>query len=150
MIMSSSFIKSFLCVSFACAAAFLLGSCQSSTPASRIAANPAVFQSLPAEQQQLVQQGKICAGMNKEAVMLAWGTPGGAMAGQRDGKMLETWRYTQMVPVYTPHFYSFHCYGPYSHGPYYYDDWFYIPRTAAEVTFRDGKVTGWQSLQKVR
>lgn len=134
---------------FCCAAAFLLGACQTSTPASRIEANPALFQSLPAEHRQLVQQGRICEGMNKDAVMLAWGAPGAnALAGQKNGKTFETWRYTQLVPVYTPHFYPY-C-GRHWYGPYYYDDWTYIPRTAAEVTFQNGRVSGWQRVESAR
>lgn len=149
MIMKKRMVKSVICAVLACVAALGLGSCQSSTPAARIEANPALFQSLPAEHQQLVQQGKICSGMNKDAVMLAWGNPGGGtMVGQRDGKNVETWRYTQLVPVYTPHFYPYWGYRWY--GPYYYDDWTYVPRTAAEVTFLNGKVTGWQSVQQAR
>lgn len=146
MIMKTRAIKSLMSAAFACAVAVVLGSCQSATPASRIEANPALFQSLPAEHQQLVQRGQICTGMNKDAVMLAWGAPGGgSMAGQKEGRSFETWRYTQLVPVYTPHFYPYYGYRWY--GPAYYDDWTYIPRTAAEVTFQNGRVTGWQSVQ---
>lgn len=151
MIMKARVIKSFIFTVFCCVAAVALSSCQSSTPAARIEANPALFRSLPAEHQQLVQRGQICSGMNKDAVMLAWGAPGGSsLAGVRDGKTFETWRYTQLVPVYTPHFYPFHYYGPYWYGPYGYDDWSYVPRTAAEVTFQNGKVTGWQRLESAR
>lgn len=148
MIMNTRIAKFVMSAACVCAAAFMLGSCQSSTPASRIEANPALFQSLPAAHQQLVQQGRICTGMNKDAVMLAWGTPGGSMVGQSEGKNVETWRYTQLVPVYTPHFYPYYGYRWYGSG--YYDDWTYIPRTAAEVTFLNGKVSGWQSAGDAR
>lgn len=52
-----------------------LVSCSVITPADRIRENPAMYQNLPSEQQTLVQQGRICNGMNQDAVFLAWGCP---------------------------------------------------------------------------
>lgn len=140
--MSPRVKKSVMNAVAAVAAALVLGACQSSTPASRIAANPALFQSLPAAHQMLVQQGRLCEGMNKDAVELAFGAPDGTMSGYKGGKTLETWQYTRMVPVYSPRFHYHHCW----HDYYGMDnDWVYVPTMAAEVIFTDGKVSSWMT-----
>lgn len=54
-------------------AAFCLAGC--STPATRIKANPAVFERLTPQQQALVQAGQIALGFDFEAVKLALGDP---------------------------------------------------------------------------
>ena len=54
------------------AAAFVLGSCQTTTPAERIEQNPLLFRQLSPEQKMMVQQGKICEGMTKDAVSALW------------------------------------------------------------------------------
>lgn len=141
----------------ACAAVavcLLASACQSSGPASRIEENPVLFKSLPAEQQLMVQQGRICKGMSKEAVFLAWGNPGSApLKGEKAGKAFERWVYTRerAVPV--------HSMG----GGWYGDPWcrhgwyepyggmsvMYVPEEAATVTFEKDKVTEWESRGKV-
>ena len=49
-------------------AALYLDSCQTATPTTRINQNPVMFRQLSPEQQLLVQQGRICEGMTKDAV----------------------------------------------------------------------------------
>ena len=62
-------------------------SCQSVTPADRIGANPVMFRTLTPEQQALVQQGRLCEGMSKDAVYLAWGNPDAApVVGRQNGR----------------------------------------------------------------
>ncbi len=125
-----------------------LAACQSATPASRIAENPVMFQSLPAEQQTLVQQGRISEGMSQDAVFLAWGAPNNEpYVGQQNGKSLVRWVYTYQQPVMsTPPL------GPVYWGPYgWYDPavygptTVYVPRTAATVLFENNKVVSWES-----
>lgn len=135
-------------------AALLLVSCQSSTPASRIEENPVIFRALSPEQQLMVQQGRICKGMSKEAVFLAWGNPGSApMRGEKAGKAYERWVYTRerAVPVDT---FGGGWYG----GPWGHRGWYepyggmsvmYVPEEAATVTFEQDKVTEWESRAKV-
>ena len=74
--------------------------CQSVTPTDRIGSNPVMFRMLPPEQQSLVQQGRICEGMSKDAVYLAWGNPNAApVMGQQNGTSYEKWVYLQYQPV---------------------------------------------------
>lgn len=129
-----------------------LASCQSATPATRIAENPVMFRSLPQEQQVMVQQGRISEGMSQDAVFLAWGLPNNApYEGQKDGKRITRWVYTYQEPVMT----TSSAIGPAYWGPYgWYEPAFYggvgtvyIPRTAATVLFENNKVVSWEKLK---
>lgn len=132
----------------------LLAACQTSSPASRIEENPVLFRALSPEQQLMVQQGRICKGMSKEAVFLAWGNPGSApLKGEREGKAYERWVYTRerAVPVDTIG-------GGWYGGPWGHRGWYepyggmsvmYVPEEAATVTFEQDKVTEWESRGKV-
>ncbi len=124
-----------------------LASCQSATPATRIAENPVLFRSLPTEQQLMVQQGRICEGMSQDAVFLAWGPPNTSpYEGQKNGKNIVRWVYTYQEPVMTAP-----TMGPVMWGPY---GWYgtamygpgtaYVPRTAATVEFENNKVISWE------
>lgn len=130
-------------------AVFLVG-CQVATPSSRIAENPVLYQSLSPEHRLLVQQGRICNGMNKSAVFLAWGYPAGSpVTGEKESKRFERWVYVRnrAVPVDT--------FGGWHHGcwhhPGLYDDFgmgsgvVYVPEEVASVTFENEKVTEWES-----
>jgi len=68
--MKSSKILVFLAAALA---AFSFTSC--ATPASRIKQNPGLFASYPADQQDLIKQGKIAVGFDMEEVRLALGAP---------------------------------------------------------------------------
>lgn len=126
--------------------ALLLAACSSVTPMSRIQANPALYGSLPAQHQALVQQGQICDGMGKDAVMLAWGRPDGVASGQlAGGKVWERWEYTAMEPVMTTHvgfggWYGHRGYWPYGMGGM---DTAYVPRCVGQVEFVEGRVKSW-------
>lgn len=124
-----------------------LVSCSVVTPADRIRENPAMYHNLPSEQQKLVQQGRICNGMNQDAVFLAWGMPNDRpFVGQTEKTNFEKWVYTRMRPVMvdSPCWGGF-C-GPYWRGAYMGDGWetAYVPEVYATVTFEKGKVTGWE------
>lgn len=139
----------------ACMAALLLAACQTATPATRIEANPVMFRSLSAEQQLMVQQGRIAKGMTKDAVFLAWGKPASApMVGEKDGKRFERWVYTVSRPVPVDGFGGGCWYGgPWCHhgwGPYGGMNVAYVPEDVASVTFEDERVTEWESRSATR
>jgi hypothetical protein len=157
----------FLSLCSAALAALLLSSCVApSTPQSRIAARPEAYNSLPASQRSLIDQGKIKEGMTKDAVYLAWGQPDRVRESSSGGRKTESWLYEGYDPVYTQHVdigYGGYGYGGYGHGrrgryggfydcyPYGGSSYAvgtevnYIPYVARTVDFRNGKVTGWES-----
>lgn len=121
-----------------------LAACQTPTPANRIAEHPAMFQSLPAEQQTLVQQGQICQGMKADAVFLAWGRPDTqSEEGQKNGKHVIRWIYKGYDPVTVINDNPYPYWGPYG--------WYggpdtstvFIPKNVAYVEFVNGKVSSW-------
>lgn len=149
--------KSKFSASAALAGAVLLSSCAVSSPQTRIQSRPADYQALPEKYKALVQQGRIAEGMNRDAVWIAWGPPNRISRGVESGAKLELWRYTGLRPIYT-HSIGFgaglgyhrfgrnrgYCYDPfydYQVGPTY------VPYTAAEVKFRNGKVSGWEKVE---
>ncbi len=126
--------------------AVLLVSCQSPTPASRIAEHPAMFTSLPAEQQPLVRQGNICEGMKPDAVFLAWGKPNGPVVeSQQNGRKVTRWVYNGYEPVTVMNAGFYPYWGPYGWYPYANStiSTAYVPRNVAWVEFVNGKVTAW-------
>ncbi len=125
------------------ALSLFLPSCQVATPASRIAENPALYDSLPEHERGLVQQGQIRQGMSAAAVFLAWGYPNSRpFVGEKEGKHLERWLYTSLEPVVVT---------PAWRGCVWYDDCgpsmdvAYIPRNTACVTFENGRVVSWEA-----
>lgn len=138
----------------AAAATLCLVSC-ASTPASRIQKHPALFNSLPQTEQNLVQTGQIAEGMAPPAVFLAWGDPSAVSEGNLNGKSATRWIYSSLEPVYTTPPGAF-WYGPYwGGGPYgrtglyapyypYYNDITYVPVNTGYVLFINGKVESWE------
>lgn len=129
------------------AVAFLLGSCQTITPATRINQNPVMYNMLSPEQKVMVQQGQICEGMSKDAVYLAWGNPNTPpITGLQDGVSYEKWVYTTYQPVMVDSFNTgFGCgYGHHWHGGGISSSTAYVPQEAAWVMFQNGKVTAWE------
>ena len=122
-------------------------SCQTATPLTRIDQNPVMFRMLSPEHQVLVQQGRICEGMSKDAVFLAWGMPEGRPVVGQNGKVhFEKWVYTCMRPVmverpYWGGFYGSACRGMYWNGGW---DTAYVPEVCATVTFENGRVIAWE------
>ena len=95
------------------ASAFILTSCE--TTQDRISKHPEIYQRLSANDQALVSQGQIRAGMSRNAVWLAWGGPERKIIGNMRGQSTETWIYIyyQTYPYY-PY------YGPW--GPWAYNN----------------------------
>ena len=126
----------------------LLGACQSMTPAERIGQNPVMFRMLSPEQQLLVQQGRICEGMTKEAVFLAWGNPNSApVTGQQNGRTYEKWVYHVYQPVFVDTVGADIVCG--HHGPVYCSgvgtSTAMVPSEVAWVMFQNNVVTAWES-----
>ena len=133
------------CVILAAAMMLTAVSCQTQTPASRIAANPVMFRNLPANQQLLVQQGRICDGMSPDAVYLAWGKPSGdPVKGQQGGKIFERWVYMRMRAVPTTGMGVGFWRGGYGGAFGGYDPFVYIPEEVANVRFENNRVTSWE------
>ena len=134
--------------------ALALFSCAPSTPAARIAAQPALFETLPARQQELVSQGRIDKGMGTDAVYLAWGRPAREYEGSEDGAPTLRWDYSGTTPVYTNQVYGYGGYGGYRYGrygrygyPYGYgigQEVTFVPYRRATVLFRNGRVASWE------
>ena len=140
----------------------LFASCVPSTPESRIAAQPAMFDGLPAKQQELVRQGRIDKGMGTDAVYLAWGRASREYEGSENGAATLRWDYNGSTPVYSnsgfgPYGYGWgygYGYAPYGrYGTYpYYGVGFgpevtYIPYRKASVLFRNGRVSSWERVR---
>lgn len=135
--------------SVAVATAFLT-SC-ASTPQSRIASNPEIFNALSNSHKELISHGRITEGMTSQAVFLAWGKADFVKRSSSGGRLTETWVYNGVQPVYASS-YGFgmgYGYGPYHRG--YYDPYFcygptvyYQTYVVGKVTFRNGVVTQWE------
>ena len=141
-------MKNAISIIFVCALSILVGACTLATPATRIAANPKVYEALPAQQQALVQNGQIAQGMSPEAVFLAWGYPNSSpYVGQIGNKQVVRWVYTTMRPVMVTPQWSGPYWGPYGWYNPYYDmpQTAYVPENTANVTFENGKVVTWSS-----
>ena len=144
MVTMPAFIR--LLLAGGCAA--LLAACQSATPMSRISQNPVMFRTLPPDQQVLVQQGRICEGMSKDAVFLAWGNPNTTpVTGQRDGVAYEKWVYL----IYQPLMMNSVSIGGgcWRHGHWHSggigSSTVYVPEEASWVMFEHDKVTSWET-----
>ncbi|MGJ8657813.1 MAG: hypothetical protein ACSHX6_15300 [Akkermansiaceae bacterium] len=135
--------------------ALLANSCAPSTPAVRIAKNPAMFEKLSTSDKALAQQGQIKRGMHKDGVLIAWGKPSGLSAGSRNGKSFEKWVYSSSSPVYTSSFRQYANYGYGRRGWYgpgygigFGPEVYYVQRTAATVEFdSQNKVSDWMTNQ---
>ena len=115
----------------------------------RIARYPDTWLRLPVEEKMLAERAQIREGMSRDGVFFSWGPPHGVSEGSSGGEKIEQWRYFAYVPVTTyRHRIGFgHGYGYCPHGYGYYDfgpDIYYVPRDAAEVNFRDGRVSGYR------
>lgn len=125
----------------------LLASC-ASTPDSRIARAPEVFQSLSPEDQALVREGRLRPGMTEDAVLLAMGRPSTILESvDKNTPTGRVWLYTGTRPVFVDP-------GPFvpMHGPYRYRRWddptpvvAYTRFISARLDFIDGKLVRWQA-----
>ncbi len=136
--------------------AFWLSACAASTPGSRVAQAPQLFEPLSTAHRQAVMEGRVVEGMSPDAVYLALGRPDRVLRGSDKGIPFEVWRYTTLQPIYRSSWSVGH--GPVyrgRHGGGYYDPgWLgwdmgpdYVPVTAAVVRFSRNRVTGWERLR---
>lgn len=131
-----------------CVAPLLLGACQTVTPQSRIEQNPVMFGMLSPEHKLMVQQGRICEGMTRDAVYLSWGNPNtDPVIGQQDGKSYEKWVYYVYKPVMVDSI-GFGA-GCWHHGAWHgggmSTSTAMVPQEAAWVIFQNNIVTAWES-----
>ena len=133
-----------------------LSSCAVSTPGSRVAQAPQLYQPLPAGQKTAVMEGRVVEGMPPDAVFLALGRPDRVVRGSANGTPYELWRYTELQPVYRSGFSAGYGFGyPYSrHHGYHANNWIgyetgpdYVPVTSIVVRFTRNRVSGWERLR---
>lgn len=133
----------------------LVGACGTTTPQGRIEANPGKFAALPAKHKPLVERGQIDRGMDKDAVLLAWGTPASRFEGYDNKRRTERWDYAGTRPTMTNSFYGGYYdywgygrrYYPYGHIYAVAPEVVYVPYTRATVSFVGGKVDSWERLK---
>ena len=134
------------------ALAALATSCAPSTPQSRIAANPSLYEALPAKHQELASQGRVTKGMSKEAVFLAWGRPARKGEGSRNGRSFERWDYARYRAVHYNRFYGFSGYG--WCGRHYGYGWVpavdFVPYRSGTILFHDSRVDSWERVGPYR
>lgn len=141
--------KVFPCTLAAIAALFA-ASCAPQTPDYRISMRPDVYERLGEKEKQLVRNGQIAKGMDRDAVALAWGSPSAQVEGLRNGRRMERWDYNGTEPVITNRFFG--GYGTGYYGPYRYSgigagfgpDVTYVPVREASVWFIGGRVDEWE------
>jgi hypothetical protein len=144
------------------------------TTEQRISDHPEMFNSLSPNDQALVRQGQIRAGMSQNAVWLAWGSPDQKAVGNMRGRATETWIYITYTTA--PYGYGYPYGYPYGTGPGFgfgavsvvqthhhgrsfvffgdpfYDPFYYsyippsIPVPYKTVTFSNGRVMSFQML----
>ena len=123
----------------------LLLACCVSPIESRVTRHPELYARLTEAEKQSVRLGVVKEGMSKDAVYLAWGRPARIASGQRDGRSLESWSYTDYEPVYYSDFSMGWGHGHCRHDPYYRvgPSVEYVPVPGRAVEFANGKVTGY-------
>lgn len=140
-------VKPFACAFICC---LLTIGCATSTIHTRKQERLSAFLSLPAEQQQLVEQGKIRVGMSPDAVYIAWGPPSETLeqeTGQGHttiwiyhGQWMEETRYWTFreVPADGTVFLERHL----------ESDFYPRQYIRAEIVFQNGVVTQWRTLPR--
>jgi outer membrane protein assembly factor BamE (lipoprotein component of BamABCDE complex) len=114
----------------------LTGCATSSTVQSRVEERNAAFTAMPADVRASVAAGQLKAGMNPDAVYIAWGAPSQVTKGGNEAGETETWFYFGGYVQQTRYWGSRRM---------YYD---YYPATyvRAQVMFADGLVKQWQQF----
>ena len=121
------------------------------SPARRIKKNPDIYAKFDPAIQQMIQQGKIDIGFDKDAVYLALGEPGRVTRRvAKDGEQ-EIWSYIDVQPRYH-HVYGRCGYGcprhAHHHGSTYVES--YQKRERMRVVFEEGAVTSIEALTQDR
>ena len=122
-----------------------------STPESRIAKNPEIFNRLTQEEQNLIREGKVAIGFDQEMVRLAVGEPDRIWTRTDAEGSSESWSYTTYetadgFPLYRGFYHRY--YGgwgrPWGYGHAYYPYYLSYPsrrdREVFKVVFKEGRV----------
>jgi hypothetical protein len=96
--------------------AFILGGC--TTPATRIADHPEIYNRLGPSDKDLVARGEIRPGLPQGAVFLAWGAPDRKAVANVNGHSAETWVYETSTAGEYGYGYYGPFYGAYNRGFY--------------------------------
>ena len=122
-----------------------------STPETRIAKNPEIFNRLTPEEQNLIREGKVAIGFDQEMVRLAVGEPDRIWTRTDAEGSSESWSYTTYetadgFPLYRGFYHRY--YGgwghPWGYGHTYYPYYLSYPsrrdREVFKVVFKEGRV----------
>ena len=148
-------MKKFLPCLIALAVLSLLAAC--SSPESRIKKDPEAFARIAPAQQELIKQGRVALGFDKEMVKLALGDPDRVRTRLDATGTTEVWHYVTYYTdggtmIYTGYYhrgyyggYGYYGGGPWGWGwggyPMGYDYATRVPHDRFRVEFREGKVT---------
>ncbi len=87
---------------FVCCALVLGGLAGCATPGHRAKENPVAFHKLSPSDQRLVLKGKIRPGLDRDAVLIAWGPPDWKLQGGKGNEQCESWIYYRELTTYLP------------------------------------------------
>lgn len=118
------------------AALVLAGCATTNTVESRKQERYAAYQALPPDQRAAVDQGRVTAGMNNDAVYIAWGKPTQVVSGGGPGGESVTWLYQHNFLQETQFLGARRVFYAYSPSSY----------VAAQVVFVNGVVNTWQTF----
>ncbi|MDB6065460.1 MAG: hypothetical protein JWR26_1668 [Pedosphaera sp.] len=118
------------------ASLLITGCATTNTVATRKQERIAAYQALPPEMKASVDQGQLKAGMNMDAVYIAWGQPSQTVKGGDETGETTTWIYNGGYVQETRYW---------GYRRVHYD---YYPTTyvRAQVTFSNGVVKQWQTF----
>ncbi|HWF19708.1 MAG TPA: hypothetical protein VG754_10590 [Verrucomicrobiae bacterium] len=117
-------------------AVLVLGGCTTNTVQSRKQKRYAAYQSFPSDIKTAVDQGRITAGMNMDAVYIAWGNPDQVVTGGNQAGEAITWLYHGSYLGETSIWGDRHVNYAYYSGGY----------VRAQVVFVNGVVKEWQTF----
>jgi hypothetical protein len=117
----------------------------------RIKEKQAVYDALPADIKQCIDQHRVKVGMSEDAVYIAWGAPSQILHSGDQAGETTSWiyygSYMQGTPVWTYGPGSYDAYG-FGAAPPQYLTYVYNPRdyVRAELVFVKGKLVRWRTL----
>ena len=121
----------------------LVAACSSAR--NRNAERSTAYEALPPATKELVENGRIEAGMDTNAVFLAWGPPSSVSESEVPGGKQLIWVYSGGRPVQVPAWSSLpepKGYGELQYNPNHYSGKF----TKAQVLFQDGHVVAYKKF----
>lgn len=131
---------------------FLTGCAAPSTIESRRTEKLALYQTLPAETQALVDQGQVRVGMPSDAVYISWGPPSEVLESEDNSGRISTWRYYGTW-MQESRYWTYREVNPGQGRDVYLERYLatdFNPRdyVRAEINFKDGKVLNWRTLPR--